>query len=53
MHNGAEASAAFAAMADIEPAELGEHREHPLSNYELDTYAMVYLEAIIMADLGG
>ena len=41
VHNGAEASATFAAMADMEPTELEEYREHLLRYCELDTYAMV------------
>ena len=41
VHNGAEASATFAAMAEMEPAELEEYREHLLRYCELDTYAMV------------
>ena len=41
VHNGAEASAAFAAMADMEPEQLAEYREHLLRYCELDTYAMV------------
>lgn len=41
VHNGAEASAAFAAMADMEPHQLEEYREHLLRYCELDTYAMV------------
>lgn len=41
VHNGAEASATFAAMADMEPAELEEYRKHLLRYCELDTYAMV------------
>lgn len=41
VHNGAEASAAFAAMADMEQEQLEEYREHLLRYCELDTYAMV------------
>ena len=41
VHNGAEASAAFAAMADMKPEQLEEYREHLLRYCELDTYAMV------------
>ena len=41
VHNGAEASAAFAAMADMEPQQLEEYRGHLLKYCELDTYAMV------------
>ena len=41
VHNGAEASAAFAAMADMDPEQLEEYREHLLRYCELDTYAMV------------
>jgi len=41
VHNGAEASAAFAAMAEMEPEQLEEYREHLLKYCELDTYAMV------------
>lgn len=41
VHNGGEASAAFAAMADMDPGQLEEYREHLLRYCELDTYAMV------------
>lgn len=41
VHNGAEASAAFAAMAEMDPVQLEEYREHLLRYCELDTYAMV------------
>lgn len=41
VHNGAEASAAFVAMADMESQQLEEYREHLLRYCELDTYAMV------------
>ena len=41
VHNGAEASAAFVAMAEMEPEELEEYRENLLRYCELDTYAMV------------
>ena len=41
VHNGAEASAVFAAMADMEQEQLEEYREHLLRYCELDTYAMV------------
>lgn len=41
VHNGAEASATFAAMADMEPEELEENRKHLIKYCELDTYAMV------------
>ena len=41
VHNGAEAAATFAAMAEMESAELEEYREHLLKYCELDTYAMV------------
>ena len=41
IHNGAEASAAYAAMADMESEQLEEFREHLLRYCELDTYAMV------------
>lgn len=41
VHNGAEASAAFEAMADMEPVQLEEYRGHMLKYCELDTYAMV------------
>lgn len=41
VHNGAEASAAFAAMAEMDPDQLSEYREHLLRYCELDTYAMV------------
>lgn len=41
VHNGGEASAAFAAMADMEPQQLEEYREYLLRYCELDTFAMV------------
>lgn len=41
VHNGGEASAAFAAMADMDSEHLEEYREHLLRYCELDTYAMV------------
>ena len=41
VHNGAEASAIFAAMADMDKSQLEEYREHLLRYCELDTYAMV------------
>lgn len=41
VHNGAEASATFATMADMDPEQLEEYRDHLLKYCELDTYAMV------------
>ena len=41
VHNGAEASAAFAAMSDMDADQLEEYRGHLLKYCELDTYAMV------------
>ena len=41
VHNGGEASQTFNDMAEMEPAELEEWREHLLRYCELDTYAMV------------
>ena len=41
VHNGAEASAAFAAMAEMDTEQLEEYRVHLLKYCELDTYAMV------------
>ena len=41
VHNGTEASATFAEMADMEPDKLEEYREYLLKYCGLDTYAMV------------
>ena len=41
VHNGAEASAAFEAMADVPEEELLAYREHLLKYCRLDTLAMV------------
>lgn len=41
VHNGSEASAAFAGMADHTPEEIAEMRENLLKYCGLDTYAMV------------
>ena len=41
VYNGGEAYAAYAAMADMEPVQLEEYREHLFRYCELDTYAMV------------
>ena len=41
VHNGAEASAAFAAMVEMDTEQLEEYRVHLLKYCELDTYAMV------------
>ena len=41
VHNGGEASAAFAAMTDMDPEQLEEYRDYLLKYCELDTYAMV------------
>ena len=41
VHNGTEASATFAAMADMDKEQLEEYREHLLRYCELDTFAMV------------
>ena len=41
VHNGAEASAAFAAMAKMGPEELAACRENLLKYCGLDTFAMV------------
>ena len=52
VHNGAEASATFAAMAEMEPAELEEYREHLLRYCELDTYAMVKIWERLNTNIG-
>ena len=41
VHNGTEASASFAEMADMEPDKLEKYREYLLKYCGLDTYAMV------------
>lgn len=41
VHNGSEASAVFATMAEMEPEQLEEYREHLLNYCKLDTFAMV------------
>ena len=41
VHNGSEASAAFAAMAKMTPEELAKCRANLLKYCGLDTYAMV------------
>lgn len=41
IHNGTEASAAFATMSSMDKEQLDEYREHLLRYCELDTYAMV------------
>lgn len=41
VHNGAEASAAFAAMGKMSPEELAECRANLLKYCGLDTFAMV------------
>lgn len=41
VQNGAEASAAFTAMSDMDPEQLEVYREYLLKYCELDTYAMV------------
>lgn len=41
VHNGSEASAVFATMAEMEPEQLEDYREHLLNYCKLDTFAMV------------
>jgi len=41
VHNGSEASAAFAGMADLSPEKIQELRSNLLKYCGLDTYAMV------------